>query len=97
MLLEMERWKPTVQVRADAISMSGWKALMSSPRPGLTAIGYVGLAGNDAGYRRCVSLSSTGQDSPGGTRPVFASRVRLSVLPGLGPKIPVNAPNPCRS
>jgi hypothetical protein len=36
-------------------------------------------------------------DRPGGTRPVFASRDKLSVLPGFGPNTPVNCPKPWRS
>ena len=38
-----------VHVRAEAIWISGWNALISSARPALAGIGNVGLAGNGAG------------------------------------------------
>src|SRR6185436_15386124 len=70
---------------------------MLSARSGLTAIGYTGVCGKGAGKRRLGWLRSTGHDSPGGTRPVFASRVSVSVLPGFGPNTLVNSLNPWRS
>ena len=60
---------------------------MLSARFGRIAIGNVGVSGNGALYRRAGSRSSTGQVSPGPTRPVLTSRVRLSVLPGFAPKL----------
>ena len=44
----IERWKLTVQVPADAISMSGANALIESARLGRIAIGNDGVSGNDA-------------------------------------------------
>ena len=71
MSLEIDRAKPTVQVRTRAIWMSGAKALRLSARFAPTAIGYVGSVLNDEGYRRLVCERSTGHDSPAGTRSAF--------------------------
>ena len=51
-----------------------------------TVIGAVVLALVGAAIFGFLWLSSTGHDSPGGTRPVLASRVSDSWLPGFGPK-----------
>src|SRR5215203_5814491 len=94
---EIARCRPTFQVPADAILMSGAKPFKLSDRFGRTGIGYDGVVGNGALYNRFVSRSRTGHDSPGPRRPVLSSRVRLRVLPAFPPNRSVKTPIPCRS
>jgi hypothetical protein len=77
--------------------MSGANARRSSARLGLGAIGKLGVSGKGALNSRLRSRRSTGQVSPAPTSPVASFRVRLRVLPGLGPKTSVNSLIPWRS